>query len=194
MIKLKIIVGGNKDTGKTCLIHRYVTGKFNINTTSTIGVDFMTKNVKVDVHDCHLTLWDFAGENRFRVLFPSYCSGASGALLLFDLTSRSTFEGLKDWIELIDKSSKNVIKLLIGSKSDLKEHRQIPLDEALAFQKKYNIANYLECSSKTGENVDKIFETLTGSILQTHLKSCPYCKEMIPRELLFCSFCGKKLT
>lgn len=193
MIKLKVIVGGNKDTGKTCLIHRYVTGKFNINTTSTIGVDFMTKNMKADSNDVHLTLWDFAGENRFRVLFPSYCSGASGALLLYDLTSRSTFEGLKDWIELIDKNSKNVIKLLIGSKSDLKDQRQVSYEEAVEFQKKYNIANYLECSSKTGENVDKIFDTITRSILQINLKPCPFCKEMIPKEIMFCSFCGKKI-
>jgi small GTP-binding protein len=193
MIKLKIIVGGNKDTGKTCLIHRYVTGKFNINTVSTIGVDFMTKNLDIDKNTCHLTLWDFAGETRFRVLFPSYCSGASGALLLYDLTSRASFEGLKDWIDLIDKNSKNVVKLLIGSKSDLKDQRQISEEEALAFQKEHKIANYLECSSKTGENVDKIFETLTRSVLESNLKSCPHCKEMIPKDLLFCQFCGKKL-
>jgi small GTP-binding protein len=194
MIKLKIVVAGAKDVGKTTLIHRYITGKFSINTLSTIGVDFMTKNLTIDSHDIHLTCWDFAGEQRFRVLFPSYISGASGALLLYDLTSRSSFDGLKDWLDLISKNSKNVLKLLIGSKCDLKDQRQISPEEAKKFQETHQIDNYLECSSKTGENVDQIFELLTRSILNKNLQSCPHCKEMIPKELLFCQFCGKKIS
>ena len=104
MLKLKIIVAGSKDVGKTSLIHRYVSGRFLVNTLSTIGVDFMSKNLTVDDLDVHLSLWDFAGEQKFRTLFPAYCSGASGAIVLFDLSSRSSFEDLVDWVELIDKT------------------------------------------------------------------------------------------
>jgi small GTP-binding protein len=193
MIKLKIIIGGAKDTGKTSLINRYVTGKFNINSQSTIGVDFLTKNVSVGSQQVHLTLWDFGGEKRFRVLFPAYCSGASGALLLYDVTSRISFTDLGDWLDLIEKNSQNVIKLLIGSKIDLNEHRQVSKEEAIEFQKNHHIENYLECSAKTGENVDKIFQVLSKSILETNLRECPHCAEMIPKDLIFCQYCGKKL-
>ena len=62
MIKLKIIVAGAKNVGKTSLIRRYVSGKFDINTLSTIGVDFMTKNMNVNNQEVHLSIWDFAGE------------------------------------------------------------------------------------------------------------------------------------
>lgn len=194
MIKLKTIVAGAKDVGKTSLIHRYVSGKFNVNTLSTIGVDFMTKNLQLDGRDIHLSLWDFAGEKKFRVLFPSYCSGASGALILYDITSRNSFEDLKDWLSIINNSSGKIVKLLIGAKSDLKDQRKIPLEEAIKFQKANNIEEYIECSAKTGENVDKIFELLTRSILNSSLKNCPFCNELIPKELVFCQYCGKKLV
>jgi len=192
MIKLKTIVAGAKDVGKTSLIHRYVSGKFNVNTLSTIGVDFMTKNLQLDGRDIHLSLWDFAGEKKFRVLFPSYCSGASGALMLYDITSRNSFDDLKDWLSIIKNSSGKIIKILIGAKSDLKDQRKISLEEAIKFQKDNGIDEYIECSAKTGENVDKIFELLTRVILESSLKNCPFCKELIPKELIFCQYCGNK--
>ncbi len=191
---MKIIVAGAKDVGKTSLIHRYVSGKFNVNTLSTIGVDFLTKNLQLDGRDVHLSLWDFAGEQKFRVLFPSYCSGASGALLLYDMTSRSSFEDLKDWLNLINNSSGKIVKLLIGSKSDLKDQRKISVDEAKQFQQANKIDEYLECSARTGDNVNIIFETLTRAILNSSLKNCPHCKELIPKELIFCQYCGRKLV
>ncbi len=193
MIKLKVIVSGAKDVGKTTLIRRYVSGRFEMNTLSTIGVDFLTKNLRVDDRDVHLSLWDFAGEIKFRVLFPSYISGASGALILYDITSRKSFEELNDWLTLLESSSGKIVKLLIGAKSDLSDQRQVSREEAESFQKLHGIENYIECSSKTGENVEKIFGLLTTSILESSLKKCPHCNELIPKELIFCQYCGRKL-
>ncbi len=192
MIKLKVIIGGAKDVGKTTLIKRYVSGRFQADTLSTIGVDFMTKNLEIDGQEVHLSLWDFGGEEKFRVLFPSYCSGASGALVLYDITNRESFNELDEWFDLIDSNSGKIVKLLIGSKIDLIDQRQIPREEAENFQKEHADI-YLECSSKTGENVDKIFETIARAILESSLKECPHCGELIPKELIFCQFCGKKI-
>ena len=196
MLKLKIIVAGSKDVGKTSLIHRFVSGRFLINTLSTIGVDFMSKNLTVDNQEVHLSLWDFAGEQKFRTLFPAYCSGASGAIVLFDLSSRQSFEDLKDWVELIDTNSMNkrVIKLLIGSKADLADQRQISEDEANEFKTTYNFSHYLECSAKTGQNVDLIFTTITKEIISTSLTRCDKCNELNPKGQLFCQYCGAKLA
>jgi small GTP-binding protein len=193
MIKLKIIVAGAKDVGKTTLIRRFVSGKFDINTLSTIGVDFMTKNLTIDGREVHLSIWDFAGEEKFRVLFPSYVSGASGALILYDITSQKSFNELNDWLKLINSASGKILKLLIGSKADLAGQRQISEEDAKKFRETNTIQEYLECSSKTGQNVEKIFETITRAILSSSLKNCPHCNELIPKELIFCQFCGRKL-
>ncbi len=195
MLKLKIIVAGSKDVGKTSLIHRFVSGRFLINTLSTIGVDFMSKNLTVDGQDVHLSLWDFAGEQKFRTLFPAYCSGASGAIVLFDLSSRHSFDDLKDWVDLIDTNSMNkkIVKLLIGSKADLADQRQISENEAKQFAKENNFTQYLECSAKTGQNVDIIFSSITKEIIMSSLTRCDKCKELNPKGQLFCQYCGGKL-
>ena len=193
MIKLKLIVGGAKDTGKTSLIRRYISGTFHESTKSTIGVDFMTKSMELDGKKLNLSIWDFGGEKKFRSLFPAYLSGASGALLLYDITSRASFTDLTDWLKLIQSASGKVIKLLIGSKQDLEEFRQIQPEEVAQFCQQNHIELNMECSSKTGKNVDKIFTTITQEILRTNLKQCPLCGEMISKDLYFCSYCGGNL-
>ena len=193
MIKLKIIVAGAKDVGKTSLIRRFVSGKFEINTLSTIGVDFMTKNMNINNQDIHLSIWDFAGETKFRSLFPGYLSGASGALILYDITSRTSFNDLDEWMNLINSASGKISKLLIGSKSDLVDKRQVSEEEGKNFQNSNGIDHFIECSSKSGQNVGKIFDLLTESILKSSLKKCPHCGETIAKELFFCTYCGRKL-
>ena len=94
MIKLKLIVAGDKDVGKTSLIHRYINNTFESDTISTIGVDFMVKRLMMDETPIQLSLWDFAGERKFRSLFPSYITGSSGAFILFDISNRDSFLNL----------------------------------------------------------------------------------------------------
>ncbi len=193
MIKLKIIVAGAKNVGKTSLIRRYVNGTFDFNCLATIGVDFMTKNMNVNNQDVHLSIWDFAGEAKFRSLFPGYLSGASGALILYDITSRDSFNDLDEWINLIDSASGKISKLLIGSKSDLNDQKEVTEDEGKNFQNSNGIDHFIECSSKNGQNVEKIFQLLIESILKSNLKKCPHCGETIAKELFFCTYCGRKL-
>ncbi len=194
MLKLKVIVAGAKDVGKTTLIHRYVSGRFLANTISTIGLDFMTKKLTVDETEISLSLWDFAGEEKFRNLLPSYCSGASGALILYDITSKSSFDELDAWIKLIRENTEDrgVSILLIGSKSDLADQRQVSPEEAKKLVEEKQINKYLECSSKTGENVKNIFHTLVEDIIERSLVRCAKCNELNPK-VLFCQFCGAKM-
>ena len=194
MIKLKIIVAGAKAVGKTSLIRRYCTGKFQTDTLSTIGVDFMTKNVKLGTSEVHFSIWDFAGEHKFRQLFPAYCSGASGALILFDITNRETFEDLDDWIKLINNASDNIVKILIASKCDLADEREIPREEADSFLAENGLNKYVETSAKTGKNVEEAFQEMAKLIISRSLQKCPSCGELIPKELLFCTYCGDKVS
>ncbi len=194
MIKFKVVIAGQKDVGKTSLLRRYATGKFDTSTLSTIGVDFETKKIIVDDVEILLNLWDFAGEKKFRVLFPSYVSGASGALLLYDITNKDSLYDLESWMEVID----NVVsppssRLLIEHKIDLENQRQVSRKEAKNFHKKYNLqGEILGASAKTGENVENAFQTLGKEILKNSLRKCPNCGKHFPLELKFCQYCGTK--
>ena len=195
MIKLKIIIAGAKAVGKTSLIRRYCTGAFSVDTLSTIGVDFMVKNVTLDNGlEIHFSLWDFAGEEKFRTLFPAYCSGASGALLLFDITQEATFADLNDWLKLINASSGDMVKILVGSKVDLEDQRKITNDTAEKFKADNNISEYIQTSAKTGQNVEEVFNTMAKIIVDKSLRKCPHCNELIPKELIFCTNCQEKLS
>ena len=96
-------------------------------------------------------------------------------------------------MNLIDSASGKISKLLIGSKSDLSEERDVTEEEGKNFQNSNGIDHFIECSSKNGQNVEKIFELLTQSILKSSLKKCPHCGEVIAKELFFCTYCGRKL-
>ncbi|MBY8988922.1 MAG: GTP-binding protein [Candidatus Lokiarchaeota archaeon] len=194
MIKFKVIVAGAKNVGKTSLIRRYATGKFDKSTLSTIGVDFETKKINVDGNEILLNIWDFAGEKKFRLLLPSYVSGASGALMLYDITNRDSLEDLYDWIKVVS-SVPNAphTKLLIEAKIDLEEQREIKKDEAQKIFEKYKFqGEIIGTSSKTGDNIEKAFEMLGRQIMKTSLKKCPGCEQFYPKELKFCQFCGSK--
>jgi small GTP-binding protein len=192
MIKFKVVVAGAKNVGKTSLIRRYATGKFEKSTLSTIGVDFETKKVLVDETEILLNIWDFAGEKKFRLLFPSYVSGASGALMLYDVTNEDSLNDLYDWINVISSVPNSPkTKILIEAKSDLK--RKVKKVVAQQLFEKYKFqGEILSTSAKTGENVEKAFEMLGREILKNSLKKCPQCGKHYPTELKFCQYCGSK--
>ncbi|MFX1323649.1 MAG: GTP-binding protein [Promethearchaeota archaeon] len=192
MIKFKVVVAGAKNVGKTSLIRRFATGKFEISTLSTIGVDFETKKVIVDDTEVLLNIWDFAGEKKFRLLFPSYVSGASGALMLYDVTNKDSLQDLYDWINVISSVPNSPkTKILVEAKADLK--RNVKKEEAQEIFEKFSFQGELmSTSSKTGENVEKTFEMLGREILKNSLRKCPNCGKFYPLELKFCQYCGSK--
>jgi small GTP-binding protein len=192
MIKFKVVVAGAKNVGKTSLIRRYSTGKFDKSTLSTIGVDFETKKIMVDDIEILLNIWDFAGEERFRVLFPSYVSGASGALMLYDVSNSDSLNDLYDWIKVISSvPSTPKTKILIEAKVDLQ--RKVKKQDAMKLFQKFNFQGELiSTSSKTGENVEKAFEMLGREIIKNSLRRCANCGELYPLEMKICQYCGTR--
>jgi small GTP-binding protein len=174
---LKLLLIGDAGSGKTTLAHRYMTGLFTENKL-TLGVQFHVKKVNIaldetpDVeHDVKLQIWDFAGEKRFRFLLPSYCRGAHAGIFLYDITNSTSLENLKDWTDLVFENAGTIPILLVGSKFDLEENRQVPTEDGISVAKENDLAGFVETSSKTGQNVELTFETISKVALQNLLGS-----------------------
>lgn len=130
----KIVLLGDSGVGKSNLLLRYTKNQFNESSTTTIGVEFATKNLKIENHYVRAQIWDTAGQERYRAITNAYYRNAAGALLIYDITRYQTFENIKKWIrELKENSEQNVLMILIGNKSDLKEQRQVKYEEAQKF-------------------------------------------------------------
>jgi small GTP-binding protein len=164
-IVLKVLTAGEGGVGKTTLLHRYVEGKFSSETKMTIGVEFFLKELNIDGQKVLLQLWDFGGQERFRFLLESYVIGARGALLMFDLTRTITLENIDQWVNICRKENPDLPILFLGSKSDLIDDVAVDQDYIEEFLERYNLFDYLKVSSKTGENVELSFESLTREVI-----------------------------
>ena len=193
MLKFKIILGGAKDVGKSSLIARYCDNVFNEEMMDTIGVAFKRKKMIVDEkRELDLTIWDFGGEEKYRFLFPSYVNGAAAALILFDTTRKETLEDVQNWVNIVDENAdENIVKILIATKIDLKEKRQISIKDAKDLCTKYGCYEEpLATSAKTGENVEKAFQKAAEAIMNIRLQRCSSCGEIFAKKLKICNYCG----
>jgi small GTP-binding protein len=168
---LKTIITGEGGVGKTTLLHRYIEGKFNANTRLTIGVEFFLKEITIDEDSIFLQIWDFGGQERFRFLLSNYAKGAKGALLLFDLTRPLTLNTLEEWVNICRSDDPNLPILLIGSKADLEEMITINEDLIESLKSEFKFFDYVRISSKTGENVNEVFEKIARAIVNHVEKS-----------------------
>ena len=168
--KFKVLVFGDGGVGKTTLINRYLTGLF-AQGTITIGVDFHIKAVEIEGKKVTLQIWDFAGEDRFRFLLPSYAKGANSIIFMFDITRYTSLNSVNEWLDVFKKSFKEeeeeeVPMIMVGGKLDLNERRTISRIEAENIASEFQFNDYLECSSKTGENVEEIFNKIAQFMME----------------------------
>ncbi len=196
MLKYKICVAGAEGIGKSSLITRYVDDTFNEDTMKTIGVAFKRKEIKIkEKLSIELNIWDFGGEKKYRLLFPAYVNGAAAALLLYDTTDKNSLDDLENWVQIIDDNSKDVIKITIGTKTDLKDQREITKADAVKISTKFNCyGDSIGTSSKTGENVKKAFQNIVEAIIEQKLHECKSCGEYFSIKLKYCNFCGEEST
>jgi small GTP-binding protein len=161
----KIILLGEPEVGKTALAQRFCFELFTPSERLPIGVDFYVKSIELQGKKIKLQVWDVGGDERFRFLIPTYCKGANAAMIIYDITNSKSLNQISELAQIVREKSSDIPIMLIGSKLDLKESRELNKEEGIKIAKKYNLSSYSEISTKTGQNVEKSFKTLTEFLL-----------------------------
>ncbi len=157
---IKIIILGSSNVGKTCILQRGFDKEYNQKTLSTIGVDFRTKYFKFDDTKIKVNYIDTAGQEKFRAISLNYLKGTDGAILVFDITKKNTFELIGTWIDDIRENNKNNIgKMLLGNKADLESEREVSKEEGEKLAQLLD-CKYYETSAKTGQNVNEALDEI----------------------------------
>ena len=162
----KIIIVGDISVGKTSIINRFVDNKFTEGIKSTLVNENLKKKIRIDNSTIvTLNIWDTIGDERFRILTHQFYQDSHGALLIFDITNKETFNKLEIWIkDIIQNTPPDCILMIIGNKSDLNKNREISYDDANILSQRFNIF-YYEVSAKNGNNIALAFEQLTYRII-----------------------------
>ncbi|MFX0031305.1 MAG: Rab family GTPase [Promethearchaeota archaeon] len=162
----KLLVAGDGGVGKTALLRRYVDGIFDESTITTIGVDFCLKEISLEEGNCSLQLWDLGGQERFRHLLSNFVMGARGALLLMDLTIMPKMSHVLNWVNIVRLHDIDLPIILVGTKLDLEDAIAMDDDTALDIKNTFNMMEYIKTSSKTGYNVDLVFESIAKELMR----------------------------
>jgi len=153
----KYIIIGDTGAGKSCLLLQFTDKRFQPVHDLTIGVEFGARLVAIDKKQIKLQIWDTAGQESFRSITRSYYRGAAGALLVYDITRRETFQHLGRWLEEARQNgNQNMTIMLIGNKCDLEHRRQVTPEEGQKFAQENGLL-FLETSAKTAFNVEEAF-------------------------------------
>ncbi len=126
----KVVLIGDSSVGKSNILSRYLHDKFNVNTKTTVGVEFGWKKIEVDGMKIKAQIWDTAGQERYKSITNAYYKGAKGALLVYDISNKDSFDNVDKWLSEFKKySDKDYTILLVGNKNDLKDERAVSLEE-----------------------------------------------------------------
>nr|XP_046249977.1 ras-related protein Rab-19 isoform X1 [Scatophagus argus] len=162
----KIILVGDSDVGKTCVVQSFKSGIFIEKQQNTIGVDFTVRTVDIDGKKVKMQVWDTAGQERFRTITQSYYRSAHGAMVAYDITRRTTFESVPHWIREVEQyGAASVLLILIGNKSDLHAERQVLFEDACTLAENNSVLAALETSAKEAQNVEAAFILMARELL-----------------------------
>ncbi|KAL8204373.1 hypothetical protein R6Q57_009996 [Mikania cordata] len=160
----KIVLIGDSAVGKSQLLARFSRNEFSFDSKATIGVEFQTKTIVVDHKNVKAQIWDTAGQERYRAVTSAYYRGAVGAMLVYDITKRQSFDHIARWLEeLRAHADDKIVIMLIGNKSDLDSHREVSTEDATEFAEREGLF-FMETSALEATNVEPAFLTILTEI------------------------------
>ena len=131
---------------------------------ATIGIDFLSKTMYLEDRTVRLQLWDTAGQERFRSLIPSYIRDSSVAVVVYDISSRKSFENTRKWVDDVrGERGQDVIIVLVGNKTDLGDKREVTQQMGEEEAKRCG-ALFVETSAKVGANVKGLFRRIAQAL------------------------------
>ncbi len=126
----KVVLIGDSGVGKSNILSRYLHNEFNFDTKATVGVEFGSKKFELNDYKIKIQVWDTAGQERYKSITNAYYKGAKGALLVYDISKKETFDSVDRWIpDLKVNGDENLAIILVGNKCDLEESRQVSVEE-----------------------------------------------------------------
>ncbi|KAE8691914.1 Ras-related protein RABA2d [Hibiscus syriacus] len=144
----------------------FTRNEFYLESKSTIGVEFATRTLQVEGKTVKAQIWDTAGQERYRAVTSAYYRGAVGALLVYDITKRQTFDNVLRWLrELRDHADSNIVIMMIGNKSDLNHLRSVSTEDAQALAESEGLS-FMETSALEAYNIEKAFQTVLLDIYE----------------------------
>merc|ERR1712038_157822 len=173
----KLVLIGDSGAGKSYLLLRFADDAFTDSYITTIGVDFRFKTIPVEKKTIKLQIWDTAGQERFRTITSAYYRGADGIVLVYDTTNRESFLHVDDWLNEVNRYvNENTCKILIGSKCDMADERQVSTEEGKKKAEELGIA-FIEASAKDATNVEPAFTMMSAELIVKRDQSGPQQKK-----------------
>ena len=166
----KVVFLGDSSVGKSNIISKYKLNEFNRNSKSTVGVEFYSKIITQNNKNIKIQIWDTAGQERFKSITKSYYKGAKGAIIVYDITRRATFENVQEWFKDTKTMGDNthLVLMLVGNKCDLVNERQVSTEEGKKEAEMNGIA-FMETSALDGTNITEAFELMAKLITEKQM-------------------------
>ncbi|KAH9776786.1 ras-related protein RABA3 [Citrus sinensis] len=160
----KVVVIGDSAVGKSQILSRFTKNEFCFDSKSTIGVEFQTRTVTINSKIIKAQIWDTAGQERYRAVTSAYYRGALGAVVVYDITKRQSFDHVARGVEELRAHADSSIRIiLIGNKSDLVDMRAVSAEDVVEFAEDQGLF-FSEASALNGDNVDTAFFRLLQEI------------------------------
>jgi len=170
----KILLLGDGAVGKTSLLRRFIDNTFDPDYQSSIGVQFMTREVRFEDKSVKLVIWDIAGQSKHTTYRHLYYKAANGIILVYDITRADSFDHLPKWLtDAVESTGPDIKIAVLGNKSDLIQSRAVGSDEGEYFAKCVNAETFSETSAKSGENVEAAFLALAKGLVECNKKFNP---------------------
>lgn len=176
IVKRKVCLLGAPSVGKTSLIRKFVFDTFSDKYISTVGTKVTKKDIDLVIAKSNLKItlsmmiWDVLGQKGYKSLHAMFYRGASAAMIVCDLTRRSTYEGIQEWVESLHKVTGSIPTIFLANKADLVDDYEFSLEEIRELAEKNNTTYFLT-SARTGMNVQNAFNRLSKVLIRDLLKS-----------------------